>query len=106
MTQAKILNKKELRQLKQRVLVYYDLGFLDHQETVQYIQHRLTLSGAQGMPTFTPHAIKKVHKTSSGTPRLINHICDKSLLSAFTRDSSTVNYFDVRRAIKDIQRLS
>lgn len=101
-----ILNKKELRQLKQRVLVYYDLGLLDHQETVQHIQHRLTLSGAQGMPTFTPHAIKKVHKTSSGTPRLINHICDKSLLSAFTRDSSTVNYFDVRRAIKDIQRLS
>lgn len=101
-----VLNKPELRQLKQRVLVHYDLGFLNHQETIQYIQHRLTLSGAKGAPNFTPRAIKKVYRYSAGTPRLINHICDKSLLSAYIRDSGTVNYFDVRRAIKDIQKLS
>lgn len=100
------LNENRLRQLKQRILVYYDLKPLLKKETLQYIQYRLALSGSKGRPAFTQYALKKIHKGSKGTPRLINHICDKSLLSAFIRNSPEVNYFDVCRALRDIRRLA
>jgi len=98
----KLLQEK-LRQLRQRVLVYYDLKPLDRNEMAQYIQHRMTLAGGNGRPGFTNPAIKKIHRHSRGIPRLINNICDKSLLSAYIKSKDTVNWWDVRRAIKELQ---
>lgn len=95
------LREKRLRQLKQRVLVYYDLSALDRDETASYIQHRLTLAGGAGRPRFTSAALRKIFKQSKGTPRLINNLCDKSLLAAFIRNSDQVTYWDVRKAIKE-----
>lgn len=97
------LREKRLRQLKQRVLVYYDLFPLNQSETDAYIQHRLSLAGGMGRPRFTRAAMRKIFKNSRGTPRLINNLCDKALLSAFIKNSDTVNYWDVRRAQKDIK---
>jgi len=98
-----ILMQKRLRQLRQRILVSYDLSRLSYDDTVHYIQHRLTRSGADGRPRFTKWAQKKVHKASRGTPRLINNLCDKALLSAYIRSSDTVTYWDVRRARKELR---
>jgi general secretion pathway protein A len=100
------LREKRLRQLKQRVLVYYDLNMLSEAETAMYIQHRLTTAGSQGRPRFTPRALAKVYRTTRGTPRLINNLCDKAILSAYIRGSDEVTWWDVRRASKDIQRLA
>lgn len=95
------LREKKLRQLKQRVLVYYDLFPLNLIETEAYIQHRLSLAGGMGRLRFTPWALRKIFKKTRGTPRLINNLCDKALLSAYIRSSDIVNYWDVRRAFKD-----
>ncbi|MEM8549733.1 MAG: AAA family ATPase [Verrucomicrobiota bacterium] len=99
------LREKRLRQLRQRVLVYYDLHPLNREETESYVQHRLTLAGANGRPRFTSRAVGKIYRNTHGTPRLINNICDKALLSAYTRNADDVNWWDVRRAIKEIKRL-
>lgn len=95
------LREKRLRQLKQRVLVYYDLFPLNLDETESYIQHRLSLAGGMGRPRFTNRALRKIYKKTQGTPRLINNLCDKALLSAYIRNSDSVNYWDVRRAHRD-----
>lgn len=100
-----MLQEKRLRQFRQRVLVHYDLNPLTKVETEAYIQHRLTLSGSNGRPRFTDWALRKIYRSTRGTPRLINNLCDKALLSAYVRDSDTVNWWDVRRAIHDISRL-
>ena len=42
------LQERRLRQLRQRILVYYKLRSLTRQETMRYIEHRLTLAGASG----------------------------------------------------------
>lgn len=99
------LREKRLRQFRQRVLVYYDLNQLDRQQTESYIQHRLSLAGANGRPRFTARALNKVYRSTRGTPRLINNICDKALLSAYVRSADDVTWWDVRRAIKEIKRL-
>ncbi len=99
------LQEKRLRQFRQRVLVHYDLTPLDRTQTDAYIHHRLTLCGSNGRPRFTSWALRKIFRKTHGTPRLINNLCDKSLLSAYVRNSDEVNWWDVSKAVRDIKRL-
>jgi general secretion pathway protein A len=100
------LAAEELRQLRQRILVHYELRPFTRDEMAHYIQHRLTVSGGAGRPYFTPWAIRHLHRASGGIPRVINNLCDKAMLSSFIRDSDEVNYWDARRAVRDMKRLT
>ena len=93
-----VLARQELRQLRQRILVHYQLQPLSPPDLERYIQHRLTLAGGTGRPRFTRWALKAVGRTSKGVAAGVNRICDGALLAAFIRDSDEVNYWDVRRA--------
>jgi len=101
-----ILARKELRQLRQRILVHYELHALSLDDTRHYIHHRLTLAGSLGQPVFTPWALRAIHRASRGIPRVVNNLCDKAMLSAFIRESDVVNYWDARRAIRDMASLT
>lgn len=101
-----VLAADELRQLRQRILVHYELQPLSAHDVRNYIQHRLTLAGGSGRPTFTKWALRALHKASNGIPRLVNNLCDKSLLAAFIRDSDEVTYWDVRRAVRETENLT
>src|SRR3954462_10393955 len=100
------LAAEELRQLRQRILVHYELRPFTREEMDRYINHRLTVSGSMGRPHFTNWALKKIFSASRGIPRIINNLCDKSLLSAFIRESDEVNYWDARRSARDLERLT
>ncbi|HXA80120.1 MAG TPA: AAA family ATPase [Opitutaceae bacterium] len=101
-----ILARDELRQLRQRILVHYELLPLSFTDIDNYIRHRLALAGSRGRPHFTPRAIRKIHRVSKGVPRVVNNLCDKAILSAFIRESNEVNYWDVRHAMKDLNNLT
>lgn len=96
------LRRKELRQLRQRVLVYYELRTLTEEEVGRYIIHRITLAGGRGRPAFTPRAVRRIHRQSKGIPRVVNNLCDKSILSAFIKSRDRVTWWDVRRAAKEM----
>ena len=100
-----ILAREELRQLRQRILIHYELNPLSVGDLAHYVQHRLTLAGGQGRPYFTSWALWAIQRSSKGIPRVVNNLCDKALLAAFLRDSDEVGWGDVRRAIKDVRRL-
>jgi len=100
------LRQDRLRQLRQRVLVHYELNALSRHEMEHYVQHRLSLAGSNGRPRFTPRALRSIYHHSRGVPRVVNNLCDKSLLSAFVRDSDEVNWWDVRRALKEVATLT
>lgn len=93
-----VLARQELRQLRQRILVHYQLGPLSRDDLHRYIQHRITLSGGTGRPRFTRWALRAVLRGSRGIPGAVNRICDGAVLAAFIRNSNEVNYWDVRRA--------
>jgi general secretion pathway protein A len=101
-----VLARDDLRQLRQRILVHYELHPLSLSDVDHYIHHRLTLAGSNGNPKFTKWAIRSIHAGSGGIPRMVNNLCDKALLSAFIRESDEVNYWDVRRARKDVDKLT
>ena len=100
------LAAEELRQLRQRILVHYELRPFSRAEVDRYINHRLTVSGSMGRPHFTPWALRKIFSASRGIPRIINNLCDKSILSAFIRESDEVTYWDARRSARDLERLT
>lgn len=77
-----ILEKPELRQLNQRIIARYHLKPLSYLETQAYISHRLTVSGGQAL-LFDKAVVKKIFQLSQGIPRLVNILCDRTLLGAY-----------------------
>jgi hypothetical protein len=68
--------------LAQRVAIKFRLAHLTPESTEAYIKHRLRLAGASRMP-FTAEAVNAVHRFSSGTPRVINTLCDNALFEGY-----------------------
>ena len=96
------LARPALRQLRQRITVRYHLGPLQRDEIEAYVLHRLTVAGARGRPTFTPGALRAVHRASRGVPRLVNAICDKTLLAGYVEGIDRLGRRQVRRAVKEL----
>ncbi len=85
-----MMQRQEMRQLKQRIIASYHLGPLDEAETRAYIEHRLTKVGWQENPRFQKGAIEAIHRLTDGVPRRINTICDRLLLAAFLGNSNEI----------------
>ena len=96
-----ILDRTELRQLAQRITGRYHLNPLLKHETLEYVRHRLRVSGAPG-EIFTPAALAQVHRVSGGVPRVINVCCDRALLGAYTEETKRVTPALVRRAAGEV----
>ncbi len=97
------LQAPELRQLRQRVGVKYHLTPLNLTDTQKYIQHRLKVAGFGGADLFHKGAIRGIHSFSRGYPRLINVLCDNSLINAYSRDLKEIRRGIVKESIKDIK---
>jgi general secretion pathway protein A len=84
-----LLQRQDLRQLNQRITARYHLLPLSLDETRAYIRHRLIVS--HGHPEiFKESAIRKIYKLSSGIPRVINILCDRALLGAYTTNTHVI----------------
>jgi general secretion pathway protein A len=97
------LNEHSLRNLRQRITVRYHLNPLKPPEMAQYVQHRLQVSGAQGVPRFTRPALWRIFRYSKGIPRLVNAVCDKALLAGYVEQSERINFRLVGRAIRELE---
>ncbi|MGH8401296.1 MAG: ExeA family protein, partial [Gammaproteobacteria bacterium] len=96
-----ILARQDLRQLAQRVTGRYHLEPLTAKETGAYVHHRLGVAGAVA-PIFIASALRALQRVTGGIPRLINVICDRALLGAYTRESRQVDAALVRRAAHEV----
>ncbi len=96
-----LLARTDLRQLAQRITGRYHLEPLSRDETADYIEHRLKVAGALG-EVFDAGAKREVFRHSQGVPRLINVICDRALLGAYSGGNRRVNRRMIRRAAAEI----
>jgi general secretion pathway protein A len=96
-----LLDRTELRQLAQRITGRYHLKPLSAEETVEYVRHRLSVAGANA-EIFTPGALREVHRVATGIPRVINVICDRALLGAYTQETRKVAPALVRTAAGEV----
>lgn len=96
-----LLRRQDLRQLNQRITARYHLLPLSFEETQAYIHHRLTV--CNGDPElFKPGAIRKIYKFSSGVPRIINILCDRALLGAYSINAKTITPNIIKRAAGEL----
>jgi general secretion pathway protein A len=96
-----LLARNELRQLAQRITGRYHLNPLSRDETLAYVRHRLRVAGAT-TDIFSPAALAEVFRLSQGVPRVINVICDRALLGAYSLDRHRVTGPLVRHAASEV----
>ena len=96
-----LLDQPELRQLAQRITGRYHLDPLSREETSGYVKHRMRVAGATA-EVFTPSALREIHRLSGGIPRVINVICDRALLGAFTQEDHRAGAALVRQAASEV----
>ena len=96
-----LLARNDLRQLAQRVTARYHLDPLSAEETAGYVRHRLRVAGTIS-EIFTRAALREVYRLSGGVPRVINILCDRALLGAYTEESHEISAGLVRRAGSEV----
>jgi len=97
-----LLQRRNLRQLAQRITARYHLSPLGPKDTHLYIQHRMQVAGAQRNP-FKRAAMNALYQRSQGIPRLINIIADRSLVAAYAREGADVTGAMVHAAANEVQ---
>lgn len=96
-----MLERRDMRQLAQRITARYHLLPLSPEETRAYIAHRLRVCGAT-RPLFTRQAIEEIQRFTGGIPRLINVLCDRALLGAYVEERPHVDRKVVQRAAREV----
>ncbi len=97
-----LLDRYELRQIRQRIAVRAIIRPLSQLESHQYIQHRLDKAGGKGKKVFTKAALGFIVREAEGIPRRLNILCDNALVTAFGYNKSQVNARIAKEVISDL----
>ncbi|HKW13234.1 MAG TPA: AAA family ATPase [Candidatus Krumholzibacteria bacterium] len=89
---GEILQRDDLRQLRQRIPGVCRMQLLSRDEVYRYIRYRLAVAGlSNGQLAFSESAIDEVYDYTMGTPRLVNMLCDRALLHAYLLKSRAID---------------
>jgi putative secretion ATPase (PEP-CTERM system associated) len=87
-----LLQRDDLRQLRQRIPGVCRMQLLSRDEVYRYIRYRLAVAGlTNGQLVFSEAAIDEIYDHSLGTPRLVNMLCDRALLHAYLQKSRAID---------------
>lgn len=95
-----IVHRPDLTQFAQRVAANFHLPALDSDAVREYIQHRLEVAGAT-RDIFSAAACEMIYAATKGVPRLINQLCDLSMLYAYTDNQDRVTAAVVHQVLGD-----
>ena len=99
---ATLLDRPDMRQVKQRISVRVSLNPLASSEVQPYIDHRWKKAGGSTVP-FTADALQTITRISKGYPRLINVLCDNALLVGFAAGVHEIGAAQVSEAAADLE---
>jgi putative secretion ATPase (PEP-CTERM system associated) len=93
----------ELEQFRQRIAVSYHLLPLDPAETVAYINYRLEHAALGEPPRFLPDATDLIYQVTGGVPRLINVVCDATLVFGYAEERRTLDGALLEEVIRELE---
>ena len=96
-----MLSQPGMSQLEQRITARYHLGPLSINDVQAYVSHRLAKAGVDRQ-LFPFSLTRTIYQLSSGVPRLINLICDRSLLGAYVQGKDKVDKATLKRAAQEV----
>jgi general secretion pathway protein A len=94
------LKLPQVRQLRQRIMLRCKTTPLTKEQTHEYIVERLRIAGASGEPIFSPAAMDTVHIYSMGIPRVVNLLCEHSLVNGFVEQQRPIQ----PKIVEDVAR--
>jgi general secretion pathway protein A len=97
------LKLPQLRQLRQRIMLRCRTMPLSHEQTKEYIAERLKIAGASCAPIFSATAVDAIHVYSMGIPRVINLLCEHSLVNAFVDQQRPIQSEVVEEVAREFQ---
>jgi len=99
----KVVDRHELRQLKQRIAIRSIIVPFTGKESMAYIKHRLAKVAVNESKVFTQGALKRIVKEAKGIPRNLNIFCDNALITGFGYKIKPVNTKIVKEVIADFK---
>ncbi len=99
---SEMLNSHALRQVGQRITLSYRLSPLTFNECKEYIQYRINIAAQKSAIKFDRSAYRQIFKYSKGIPRLINIVCDRSLLTAFVLNQFKISASIAKASVKEL----
>ncbi|MGA9882420.1 MAG: AAA family ATPase [Candidatus Acidiferrales bacterium] len=97
------LKAPQVRQLRQRITLRCRTAPLTLEETFGYIAERLRIAGANCEPIFSKEAIEMVHTYSCGIPRVVNLLCEHSMINAYVDSLRPVPAHLVEEVAREFQ---
>jgi len=97
-----MLQQRELRQLRQRIVLRFRLRPFDADETEHYVQERMRLAGYTGKGVFKRSALRRLHAVTEGIPRLINVVCDGAMLLGYARQQTAIGADAILEVARDL----
>ena len=101
-----LLNRNDLRQLKQRIVFSETLAPLNFLGLRNYVSFRLHSCGAAHSQLISLPALWYLYQASRGIPRLVNILCHKALLVAYSQGKTSVDIKAMQQAISDTSEVS
>ena len=95
-----LLRRPDMVQFAQRIDAEYHLEPMDAEETNRYIQHRMRTAGRE-LPLFEEEADSLIYRLTGGVPRLINQVCERSLVYGFAESAKKISARLVAEAASD-----
>jgi general secretion pathway protein A len=92
----------DFESLSQRAVVRCWAEPLDIENTEAYIHHRLDVVSAPNPQMFSGEALERVHHASRGIPRLINIVCERTLLIGYVEEEQVLKASHVDQAVADL----
>jgi general secretion pathway protein A len=96
------LREPGMRQLRQRVSLWCRTQSLTCEETAAYVAERLRIAGTTA-PILSPVALEQIHRYSGGIPRVINLICEHSLITAYVEQVKLVSARIVEAVARELE---
>jgi general secretion pathway protein A len=97
------LDAPNLRQLKQRIVLHYNLEPFSVSDTAEYINNRMEKAGLKGQTVLSPELMAEIHARAQGIPRVINAICDNVLLTCFALGSKAATLEMLEEVSRDMR---
>jgi type II secretory pathway predicted ATPase ExeA len=98
------LDQPELRQLRQRIGIRREIEPLGDREVRNYIEHRLKVAGYEGNHRlFSEKALDLICYYSRGIPRMVNILCDNSLLTAYGLSKREIDESIIKEVLADLK---
>jgi general secretion pathway protein A len=94
------LKLPQLRQLRQRIMLRCKTSPLTKEQTHDYIAERLRIAGASGELIFDPKSVETIHLYSLGIPRVVNLLCEHSLINAYVEQQRPIS----PKIVEDVAR--